>query len=44
MAVVDSGELYDPLTRELERRGVPTFRTADRALRILNAWLKAKGA
>jgi acyl-CoA synthetase (NDP forming) len=44
VAVVDSGELYDPLTRELERRGVPTFRTADRALKILNTWLRAKGA
>lgn len=44
VAVVDSGDLYDPLSRELERRGVPTFRTADRALKILNCWLKAKGA
>jgi acyl-CoA synthetase (NDP forming) len=43
VAVVDSGELYDPLVRELERRGVPTFRAADRALKILNTWLKAKG-
>lgn len=42
VAVVDSGELYDPLARELERRGVPAFRTADRALKVLNAWLKAK--
>ncbi|MBU1079727.1 MAG: acetate--CoA ligase family protein, partial [Spirochaetes bacterium] len=41
VAVVDSGELYDPLARELVRRGVPTFRTADRALRMLNLWLKA---
>lgn len=44
VAVVDSGSLYDPLARELERRGVPTFRTADRALAMLNVWLKAKGA
>jgi len=44
VAVVDSGELYDPLARELDKRGVPTFRTADRALKILNAWLKANGA
>lgn len=43
VAVVDSGELYDPLARELDRRGVPTFRTADRALKILNLWLRAKG-
>lgn len=39
VAVVDSGELYDPLARELTRRHVPTFRTADRALRMLNLWL-----
>jgi len=41
VVVVDSGELYDPLARELSRRGVPTFRTADRALRMLNLWLEA---
>ena len=39
VAVVDSGYLYDPLARELTRRGVPTFRTADRALAMLNLWL-----
>jgi len=41
VAVVDSGGLYDPLSAELARRGVPTFRTADRALRMLNLWLSA---
>lgn len=44
VAVVDSGALYDPLARELEKRGVPTFRTADRALAMLNIWLRAKDA
>jgi len=39
VAVVDSGDLYDPLVRELEKHGVPTFRTADRALRMLNLWI-----
>jgi len=43
VAVVDSGDLYDPLSRELTRRGVPTFRTSDRALRILNMWLEGAG-
>ncbi len=43
VAVVDAGDLYDPLARELELRGIPTFRTADRALKILNLWLKAHG-
>jgi acyl-CoA synthetase (NDP forming) len=42
VAVVDSGDLYDPLVRQLEGHGVPTFRTADRALKMLNIWLKAK--
>jgi acyl-CoA synthetase (NDP forming) len=40
-AVVDVGALYDPLVLELERRGIPTFRTADRALKMLNAWMDA---
>ncbi|MGD9941511.1 MAG: acetate--CoA ligase family protein [Clostridia bacterium] len=43
VAVVDSGDLYDPLVRQLEGHGVPTFRTADRALKMLNIWLEAKG-
>jgi len=38
VAVVDSGPLYDGLARELESRGVPTFRSADRALAALNLW------
>jgi acyl-CoA synthetase (NDP forming) len=41
VAVVDAGALYDPLVRELERRGVPTYRSADRALRALNHWISA---
>ncbi len=42
VSVVDSGSLYDPLALELEARGVPTFRSADRALAMLDLWL-AKG-
>ncbi len=41
VAAVDAGVSYDPLASELERRGVPTFRTADRALKMLNIWIKA---
>jgi acyl-CoA synthetase (NDP forming) len=37
LAVVDAGERYDPLARHLEHAGIPTFRTADRAMRVLNA-------
>ncbi|HCM38460.1 MAG: hypothetical protein A2X97_04710 [Bdellovibrionales bacterium GWA1_52_35] len=38
VAVVDAGELYDAFAYQLERFQIPTFRTADRALRILNAY------
>jgi acyl-CoA synthetase (NDP forming) len=41
VAVVDSGPLYDGLARELESRGVPTFRSADRALAALGLWASA---
>jgi acyl-CoA synthetase (NDP forming) len=37
-AVVDSGPLYDALASALESRGVPTFRSADRALAALGLW------
>lgn len=33
---VDGGAPYDPLVRRLERAGVPVFRRADRALRLLS--------
>jgi acyl-CoA synthetase (NDP forming) len=38
VAVVDSGPLYDALASALESRGVPTFRSADRALAALGLW------
>jgi acyl-CoA synthetase (NDP forming) len=41
VAAVDAGRLYDTLAVELEHRGVPVFRTADRALKMLNIWIKA---
>jgi acyl-CoA synthetase (NDP forming) len=41
VAAVDAGVLYDPLARGLEDRGVPVFRTADRALKMLNKWIAA---
>jgi acyl-CoA synthetase (NDP forming) len=44
VAAVDAGPLYDPLARELERRGVPAFRSADRALAMLNLWIASKTA
>jgi acyl-CoA synthetase (NDP forming) len=42
VAVVDSGPLYDPMTYALEEGGVPTFRTADRALRIFGRYCAAR--
>ncbi len=38
VAVVDGGPLYDPMARLLEERGVVTFRTADRALRLFGRY------
>lgn len=43
VASCDAGPLYDPLVRALEARGVPVFRTSDRALRMLNLWAAARG-
>jgi acyl-CoA synthetase (NDP forming) len=38
VVVVDAGVIYDPMARALEAAGIPTFRTADRALRLLNVY------
>ncbi len=38
VAVVDAGRLYDRMAQRLEDGGVPTFRTADRALRLFGRW------
>lgn len=44
VAVVDTGPLYDPLCAELERRGIAVFRTADRALKMLERWRTSPSA
>jgi acyl-CoA synthetase (NDP forming) len=36
VAVIDAGELYGPFAARLSVAGIPTFRTADRALRLLD--------
>jgi acyl-CoA synthetase (NDP forming) len=41
VVVVDGGALYDPMAAQLAAAGVPTFRTADRALRLLNVYARA---
>jgi len=42
VAVVDAGTPYDPMVAVLEQGGVPTFRTADRALRLLGRYASAR--
>jgi acyl-CoA synthetase (NDP forming) len=37
VAIVDGGPLYDPFVAALEAGGIPVFRTADRAMRALDA-------
>jgi acyl-CoA synthetase (NDP forming) len=44
VAVVDGGAPYDPLVALLERHRVPTFRSADTALRLLNVFVAARRA
>ena len=39
IAIVDAGAIYDPLAEYLQEGGIPTFRTADRALRLLNVFV-----
>lgn len=41
VAVVDGGALYDAMAAQLTARGIPTFRTADRALRLLDMAVSA---
>ena len=42
VAVVDSGELFDPMARVLRAGGIPVFREADRATRLLSIWCEAR--
>jgi acyl-CoA synthetase (NDP forming) len=42
VTVVDAGPLYDAMARGLEAAGIPTFRTADRALRLFGLWCEAQ--
>ncbi|NUN52158.1 MAG: hypothetical protein HUU06_05145, partial [Planctomycetaceae bacterium] len=38
IAVVDAGEPFDPMARLLAAEGIPTFRSADRALRAFGRY------
>ncbi len=42
VAVVDSGRIFDPMVGVLESGGLPVFRSADRAVRVLCKWVDVK--
>ncbi len=42
VAVIDSGVRFDPLADELTAAGLPVFRSADRAVRVLCKWTDTK--
>jgi acyl-CoA synthetase (NDP forming) len=39
ISIVDAGHLYDDLAESLIRGGIPTFRSADRAMRLMERWV-----
>jgi acyl-CoA synthetase (NDP forming) len=44
VVVVDSGEIYDPMCRIIEKAGIPVFRKIDRAARALAAYCRPEEA
>jgi acyl-CoA synthetase (NDP forming) len=40
IAIVDAGRLYDAFAARLLEGGIPTFRSADRAMRLLGVWVE----
>lgn len=42
VAVIDAGPLYDPLAVRLSAGGIPTFRSADRAMRLLSVFVEKR--
>ena len=42
VAVVDAGSLYDPFAARLEELGIPTFRSVDRALELLDRYARQR--
>ncbi len=42
VAVVDCGKLYDPMVEALEAAGIPVFRTADSAIRMIRKFAHHK--
>ena len=43
VAAVEGGAMFDRMAQMLEEKGVPTFRTAERALKALNLWMASRG-
>jgi hypothetical protein len=39
VAVIDSGKIYDPLVERISELGIPTFRSADRAMAVLGRYI-----
>ena len=44
VVVVDSGRIYDPMCRLIEREGIPVFRKIDRAARALAAYCRSQNS
>ncbi|MBN1356051.1 acetate--CoA ligase family protein [bacterium] len=42
ISVIDSGEVYDPMVKMMERSGVVVFRTADLAIRMLGKYITCR--
>ena len=42
VAVVDGGELFEPLRRALKERDIPTFAVCDRAISVLSLYMEAR--
>jgi acyl-CoA synthetase (NDP forming) len=42
VAVIDAGPLYDPLAGHLAAAGIPTFRSADRAMRLMSLFVERR--
>ena len=42
VAIVDAGPVYDEMARLLKENDIPTFRTADRALRLFHRFCEVR--
>ncbi|HEX9743863.1 MAG TPA: acetate--CoA ligase family protein [bacterium] len=42
VVVIDSGSLYDPMSKKISDSGIPVFRSADNAVKTLGWWIATK--